>query len=49
MRLWNMKSHEVELMKVFPEEMFSVALHPTGEVISCSDLVPTFGLLVTLD
>jgi WD40 repeat protein len=30
LRLWNFKDHTVELSKVFPEEMSSVALHPTG-------------------
>ena len=29
-RLWNFKLHELELMKAFPEDMYSVALHPTG-------------------
>jgi len=30
LRLWNFKTHEMELVKNFPEEMYSVALHPTG-------------------
>jgi WD40 repeat protein len=30
LRLWNIKSHQLDLLKVYPEEMFSVALHPTG-------------------
>lgn len=30
LRLWNIKTHQLELIKLYPEEMFSVALHPTG-------------------
>jgi len=30
LRLWNYRTHTLEQMKVFPEEMHSVALHPTG-------------------
>jgi WD40 repeat protein len=33
LRLWNVQTHQLELMKEFGEEMFSVALHPT--VIIC--------------
>jgi WD40 repeat protein len=29
-RLWNIKTHELELTKNFPEETYSVAMHPTG-------------------
>lgn len=29
-RLWNFQLHQMELMKSFPEDMYSVALHPTG-------------------
>jgi len=30
LRLWNIKTHQLDLNKMYPEEMFSVALHPTG-------------------
>lgn len=30
LRIWNIKTHTMELMKMYPEEMFSVAIHPTG-------------------
>jgi WD40 repeat protein len=31
-RLWNVQTHQLELMKEFGEEMFSVALHPTVNI-----------------
>jgi cilia- and flagella-associated protein 57 len=30
LRVWNIQSHQLDLMKEFGEEMFSVALHPNG-------------------
>jgi len=30
LRIWNFSTHECEMHKVFPEDMFSAALHPTG-------------------
>eukprot|EP01034_Spumella_vulgaris_P035248 gene35248-43462_t len=30
LRLWNFQHHKQELIKIYPEEMYSVAIHPTG-------------------
>lgn len=30
LRIWNFQTNELELLKVFPEDMFCVTLHPTG-------------------
>jgi WD40 repeat protein len=30
LRIWNYKTHELDLVKIFPEEIASVAMHPTG-------------------
>jgi cilia- and flagella-associated protein 57 len=30
LRIWNYKQHDLELIKIFPEEITTVAIHPTG-------------------
>jgi WD40 repeat protein len=48
LRLWNFKEHTLELTKVFPEEMASVALHPTGLhcAVGFTDKVRVYHILV---
>lgn len=48
LRLWNFRNHEIELMKHFPEEMFSVALHPTGLhcAVGFTDKIRVYHILV---
>ncbi len=48
LRVWNFKTHEVELIKHFVEEMLSVAIHPNGLhiAIGFSDKLRVFHLLV---
>ncbi|RYH26673.1 hypothetical protein EON65_14300 [archaeon] len=48
LRLWNFKTHVLELIKIFPEEMYSVALHPTGLhcAIGFTDKVRIYHILV---
>eukprot|EP01040_Poterioochromonas_malhamensis_P000852 gene852-905_t len=48
LRLWNFKDHVLELSKNFPEEMSSVALHPTGLhcAVGFTDKVRVYHILV---
>lgn len=48
LRMWNFRDHTLELLKVFPEEMYSVALHPTGLhcAVAFTDKVRLYHVLV---
>lgn len=48
LRLWNFKTHALELSKVFPEEITSVAIHPTGLhcAVGFSDKLRVYHILV---
>lgn len=48
LRLWNFKTHTLEITKSFAEEMFSVALHPTGLhcAVGFSEKLRAFHVLV---
>ena len=45
LRLWNIKTHLLEFVKVYPEEMFSVAMHPTGSISDCSYEINTMPII----
>lgn len=47
-KIWNFRSHELELQKSFGEEIFSVALHPNGLhcAIAFSDKLRLYHILV---
>lgn len=48
LRLWNFKNHTLDIQKTFAEEMFSVALHPTGLhcAVGFSEKLRAFHILV---
>jgi WD40 repeat protein/chromosome segregation ATPase len=48
LRLWNIQTHNLDLLKTFPEEMFSLALHPSGlqVAIGFSDKLRIYHILV---
>ena len=48
LRLWNIQTHELELLKQFGEEMFSLALHPNGLhiAIAFTDKLRIYHILV---
>jgi hypothetical protein len=48
LRIWNFQTHELELTKLFPEDMFSVAVHPNGLhlAIGFTDKLRVYHILV---
>eukprot|EP01038_Epipyxis_sp_PR26KG_P004822 gene4822-6757_t len=48
LRIWNFKNHTLELLKHYPEDMFSCALHPSGLqcAIGFTDKVRAYHILM---